>query len=64
MLLGHHHNDSCIKMGSDGRHFHVSLTVRDKDTSLCLQSATSQKKGELTQGIELTSSAYRPNTLP
>ena len=26
----HHQNDSCIKMGSDGSHFNVSLTVRDK----------------------------------
>ena len=26
----HHQNDSCIKMGSDERHFNVSLIVRDK----------------------------------
>ena len=25
-----HHNDSCIKMGSDESHFNVSLIVRDK----------------------------------
>ena len=25
-----HHNDFCIKMGSDESHFNVSLTVRDK----------------------------------
>ena len=28
----HHQNDSCINMGSDERHFNVSLTVRDKVT--------------------------------
>ena len=28
----HHQNDSCIKVGSDERHFNVSLTVRDKVT--------------------------------
>ena len=26
----HHQNDSCIKMGSDGSHFNVSLIVRNK----------------------------------
>ena len=26
----HHQNDSCIKMGSDESHFHVSLIVGDK----------------------------------
>ena len=30
----HHKNDSCIKMGSDGSHFNVSLTVTDKVTRL------------------------------
>ena len=25
----HHQNDSCIKTGSDERHFNVRLTVRD-----------------------------------
>ena len=30
----HHQNDSCIKMGSDESHFNVSLTVRDKVTSV------------------------------
>ena len=27
-----HHNDSCIKMGSDESHFNVSLIARDKVT--------------------------------
>ena len=26
----HHQNDSCIKVGSDGSHFNVSLIARDK----------------------------------
>ena len=30
----HHQDDSCIKMGSDERHFNVSLIVRDKVTRL------------------------------
>ena len=30
----HHQNDPCIKMGSDGSHFNVSLTVSDKVTRL------------------------------
>ena len=30
----HHHNDSCIKMGSDESHFNVSLIVRGKVTKI------------------------------
>ena len=29
----HHHNDSCVKMGSDENHFNVSVIVRDKVTA-------------------------------
>ena len=29
----HHQNDFCIKIGSDGSHFNVSLSVRDKVTN-------------------------------
>ena len=29
----HHHNDSCIEMGSDESHFNVSLIVRDEVTN-------------------------------
>ena len=36
----HHQNDSCIKMGSDERHFIVSLIVRDKVTRQCPQTTT------------------------
>ena len=42
----HHQNDSCIKMGSDGGHFNVSLSVRDKVTRQCPQTTTLEEKGE------------------
>ena len=38
----HHQNDSCIKMGSDERHFIVSLIVRDKVTRQRPQTTTEQ----------------------
>ena len=34
IYTSHHENDSCIKMGSDERHFNVSLIVRHKVTTL------------------------------
>jgi len=37
----HHHNDSCIKMGSDESHFNVSLIVRDKVIRQCPQTTFS-----------------------
>ena len=37
---------TCIKMGSDESHFNVSLIVRDKVTRPCLQTTTSEEKGE------------------
>ena len=39
-------DDSCIKMDSDESHFNVSLTVRDKVTRQCRQTATFEEKGE------------------
>ena len=45
----HHQNDSCIKMGSDERHFNVSLIVRDKVTTRCPQPTPFDEKGELKQ---------------
>ena len=42
----HHQNDSCITMGSDERHFNVSLIVRDKVTRQCPQTTTFEEKGE------------------
>ena len=52
----HHQNDSCIKMGSDERHFNVSLIVRDKVTRQCPQTTTFEENGE--------PSADQPNALP
>ena len=45
-LLCHHHNDSCIKMGSDESHF-VSLIVRHKVTRQCPETTIFEEKGEL-----------------
>ena len=41
----HHQNDFCIKMGSDERHFNVSLIVRDEDTGQCPQTTTFEESG-------------------
>ena len=49
---GHHKNDSCIKMGSDERHFNVSLIERDKVTRECPQTTTFLKRKESRSGIE------------
>ena len=48
----HHQNDSCIKMGSDERHFNVSLTVMDKVTGQYPQTTTFLKRKESRSGIE------------
>ena len=40
----HHQNDSCIKVGSDERHFNVSLTVRDKVTKTVSTDQTSEEE--------------------
>ena len=44
----HHQNDSCIKMGSDGIHFNVSLVVRDKvsHTSASTKHNLFEEKGQ------------------
>ena len=42
----HHQNDSCIKVGSDERHFKVLFIVRDKVTRQCPQTITFEEKGE------------------
>ena len=43
-LRYHHQNDFCIKMGSDERHFNVSLIVRDNITRQCPQTTTFEDK--------------------
>ena len=55
----HHHNDSCIKNGSDKNHFNVSLIVRDTVTRQCPQTTTFLKRRESGSGIE-----PRPFCLP
>ena len=42
----HHHNGSCINMGSDESHFNVSLIVRVKVTWQCPQTTISEERGE------------------
>ena len=46
LLHCHHQNDSCIKVGSDESHFHVSLTVREKVTRQCPETTIFEEKGE------------------
>ena len=43
----HLQNDSCIKMGSYGSHFNVSLAVRYKVARQCPQITSFEEKGEL-----------------
>ena len=45
-----HQNDSCIKMGSDERHFNVSFIVRIKVTRQCPQTTTFFKSRESRRG--------------
>ena len=42
----HHHNDSCIKMGSGESLFKVSLIVRESITRPCPQTTTFEERGE------------------
>ena len=46
ILHCHHHNDSCIKMGSDESHFNVFLIARDKVRRQCPQTTAFEEKGE------------------
>ena len=48
----HHQNDSCVKTGSDESHVNVLLTVRDKVSKQCPQTATVLKRKESRSGIE------------
>ena len=41
-----HHNDSCIKIGTDESHFTVSLIVRDKVRRRCPQATTFLKSSK------------------
>ena len=42
----HHQKDTCIKMGSDERHFIALLIVRAKGRRQCPQTTTFEEKGE------------------
>ena len=48
----HHQNDSCIKMGSKGRHFNVSLIVRNKVTNKSVHRPQLLKKKDSRSGFE------------
>ena len=50
-------------VGSDEKHFNVSLTVRDKVTRQCPQTITFEEKGE-PKRIRTEVTAYQPNALP
>ena len=45
-LHSHHQNEFCIKVGSDERHFNVSLIARDKVTRQCPQATAFEEKGD------------------
>ena len=47
LLHCHQQNDSCIKMGSNGSHFNVSLIMRDKVTRQCPQTTNKEKSNVL-----------------
>ena len=52
-------------MGSDESHFNVSLTVRDKVTRQCPQTATFEEKLRRAEtDSNRDPSAYQPNALP
>ena len=55
---------TCIKMGSDERHFNVSLIMKDKVTKQCPQTTPFQEKGEPKADSNRGPSAYQPNALP
>ena len=60
-----HHDDSCIKTGSDGSRFNVMLIVRDKVTN---KTGSTDHNFGRERRAEADSnpgpSAYQPNTLP
>ena len=59
----HHHNDSCVEMGSDESHFNVSIIVRDKVTRQCPQTTTFLKRRETETESSRDPSVYQPNAL-
>ena len=64
----HHQNDSCIKMGSDESHFHVSVgsdgqSHKIVSTDLNLLEEKGEPKRYRTEVLPLTSLTARPNRL-
>ena len=60
-LCCHHQNDSCIKMGSDGSHFNVSVGSDGQcHKTVSTNHNLFEEKGEPKRGP----SAYQPNALP
>ena len=59
----HHQNDSCIKVGSDERHFNVSLIVKNKVTRQCHRPQRLRER-RAEADSNRGSSAYQPKALP
>ena len=58
LLHCHHHNDSCIKMGSDESHFHVSFNCEGQSH----KTVSTEEKGEPKRiRTEVPASAYQSN---
>ena len=61
----HHHNDLCIKMGSDESHFNVSVGRDGQITRQCPQTTIFEEKGEPKRcRTEVLPLQYQPNALP
>ena len=60
----HHHNDFCIKMGSDESHFNVSLIVRDKVTDGVHKPQPFSKEKRAEAVSNRGPSAYQSTALP
>ena len=59
----HHQNDSCIKMGSDERHFNVSLIVREKSQDSVHKPQPFWRERWAEAVSNRGSSDYQPNRL-
>ena len=60
----HHQTNTCMKMGSDVSHFNCFLILRDKATGQCSQISAFEGRDDSRSGIESSSSAYHPKSLP
>ena len=62
VTLSPHQNDSCIKMGSDERHFNVSVWTKSQDSVHKPQPFRRERRAEAVSNRG--PSAYQPNALP